>query len=185
MRDSPRSIDRLTLLPIQPWYLLRPCDPMARLALMRMKSTSLPGQNSSMIFFQLDGSMPYFSIPLYRFSQSDSFHLAFSAAYTTFLGLKNCWFSDPSSLSASGRVTTLRISFAQATRASSTGAGCMLLAGSPIAGAKTSVIALRSPRRLTRGSASGVLKDVDEKERIENRPAVARGPRLRQGKGAI
>ena len=85
---------------------------------MRMKSTSRPGQNSSMIFFQLLGSMPYFSMPLYRLSQSWSFHFAFSVAYTTRLGLKKVWFSDPSGFRASARVTARRVAFAHATRGS-------------------------------------------------------------------
>ena len=92
---------------------------MARLALIRMNSTSRPGQNSSMILRHDVGSMPCFSMPRYRLSQSWSFHLAFSVAYTTFLGLKNRWFSEPSALSASARVTASLVAFAHATRGSS------------------------------------------------------------------
>ena len=55
-------------------------------------------------------------MPSYSFARSSSPHFFARVSNTTFFGLKNCWSIDPSSPSASPRVTTRRIAFAHATR---------------------------------------------------------------------
>ena len=60
---------------------------------------------------------------------------------TTFLGLKNCWLRDPSSLIASGRVTILRMELAHAMRGSR---GASAGAGVPHGLAMTSVMSTRA-----------------------------------------